>query len=136
MRKGTRDAIYHAVEHLTDNVRTSGAVSFGFVHVRTGMQKLCVYSYSMCIAELYVQDRQAIPTYIVLFRERRSVTTSKHQSWVGGAVNRYWPGVLLVEGCSIEASNCVAADKAMELGWGGIDAMTLERRANYKERNP
>jgi hypothetical protein len=145
MRLGTREAIHHAIRHLDATVRTSGAVSFTEdpVHGREGMYVLKVWSYSMCLAEVYwaFHPVQVVagqvkrePIAVVVHTERRSVTTSKHQTWTFGSINMHWPHALIVEGTDDDAQNTVAIDKAQHLGWGGIDAATLERTKNYGER--
>lgn len=151
-RLGTREAIRHAVQYMDALVKTSGAVSFTDEAVphRQGLYSLKVYSYSMCIAEFWYgfepqaagehSDRHSImvkrkPITIFVNREKRSTTTSKHQSWLYGSINTFCPNTLLVESSGDQSQDMVAADKAVDHGWLGIDAATLTRVQTYGERD-
>ena len=91
-RMSTRAAIYYAVQHLTAAVKTSGAVSFaneligwGFGEDGPKVQHLVVYSYSTPIGGVFITaDGRPMLTWQT--GDKFSVTTSKHQSWLAGAL--------------------------------------------------
>ncbi len=149
MRLGTREAIHHVVKNLDANVTTSGAVSFTEDKAtdREGAYLIRVYSYAMCIGRILWGFKQT-PTpqvnphcaaltrkviYFTLNREKRSITTTKHQTWLAGALAIHQRDALeLVEGPD-DTENKVALDKAMEHGWLKVDGATMQRIITSRE---
>jgi len=131
-RMGTREAINYCIENLSADVRTSGAVSFQQQYLPWGsnpeMLCVCIYSYSMLVAVL-VCGNDPFPSAAIVNAEKRSVTTSRHQVWVLGAISRRWPRTLVVYGDPKDwPAIRVAHDKAKEAGWDNISADTLQLR--------
>lgn len=125
-RLGTREAIHHVIKHLDVNVRTSGAASFSEdAHPdRAGLYVLKVWSYNMCIGA-FCWGYETAPsgcatrklTHYTLNHDKRSITTSKHQTWLAGALALHQKDAIeLVEGPDPTA-NVVALERAMECGW-------------------
>lgn len=148
-RFGTREAIHYVAQNLDANVRTSGAVSFAedTVPGRPGMYVISIFSYSKCIGRIYwgfehtpnsagAGDRiTRKATHYTCNNTKWSVTTSKHQTWLGGALAIHQKGAIeLVEGPN-ETANAIALEKAMEHGWlkvtpglGGVPERILTSR--------
>jgi hypothetical protein len=146
MRLGTREAIHHVVKNLDASVRTSGAVSFTEdpSSDRLNAYLIRVYSYSMCIGRIlwgfeqtpgkYSDGLKRRIIYFSLNREKRSITTSKHQTWLAGALAIHQREALeLVEGKD-STMNKVALDRAQEHGWLKVDGATAKRIITSREQ--
>jgi hypothetical protein len=71
--------------------------------------------------------------YYSLNREKRSITTTKHQTWLAGALAIHRKDALELVPCDDEASNKVALDRAQERGWLKVDGATTERILTSRE---
>lgn len=96
MRLSTRNAIYHNVRTLTAQARTSGAVSFAMLEdfPLPGQRMLQVSSYAEDIGGVLIADNKAVCCWRT--SRKWSITTSKHQSWLWGALAIEQKGVPVV----------------------------------------